>query len=122
MPYKEREAIWMPDASLADSSFNRNSAWPAPPANEFPRGAKRGNDGRPKAPQSKGQQPKSGGTANVKSVTKDGREICEKFNRGQCSDPCPAKRLHVCNAAIKGGRACGLRGHTSGQCRNRRML
>ena len=64
----------------------------------------------------------AGGTPKKKAQTadklKDGTEICRNWNLGKCSDPCPQGRKHVCNAVSKkGGRICGLRNHTSEQCR-----
>ena len=117
--YKEREAAWMPDATLVDAPA-RSSNWNGIPENAFPRGKKRGNEGKAKQ-QPKGQQKdRPAGASKVVNTTKDGRQICIKYNLGKCSEPCPEKRLHVCNASVKGGRACGLRGHTASVCRNRR--
>ena len=52
----------------------------------------------------------------------DGKEICRDFNLGRCKNSCPHGRLHICNALLKNGRACALKGHTLKECRNRRRL
>eukprot|EP00971_Amphidinium_carterae_P070496 1394496-Amphidinium_carterae.1 len=50
---------------------------------------------------------------------KDGKEICKKYNLGQCSEPCPAGRLHVCNAVVaQSGRICGMKNHKSIDCKS----
>ena len=47
----------------------------------------------------------------------NGREICEAWNSGSCKNQ-KCTKLHVCNRALKRGRACGLRNHTSDRCEN----
>jgi hypothetical protein len=43
-------------------------------------------------------------------LMKNGASICKNWNRRQCNDPCPGRRMHVCNVLVK-ERACGMRNH-----------
>ncbi len=54
--------------------------------------------------------------------TSDGKRICPAYNRGQCRNWCPKGELHVCSAKLRNGRACGMRGHTISNCRNRKRM
>ena len=60
------------------------------------------------------------GARKVLRQTKDGNLICQEYNHGTCTEWCPLGELHVCNGLLRNGRACGLLGHTSETCRNKR--
>ena len=58
------------------------------------------------------------GAPKTADALKDGKKICRLWNQGRCSEPCPKAYLHVCNAIVgKGNRVCGMRNHTSRDCR-----
>ena len=63
--------------------------------------------------------PAQGAPKTVKK-TKDGKAICQAYNAGHCKGKCPKWELHICNAKLRNGRACGLRGHASKFCKNKR--
>ena len=46
-----------------------------------------------------------------------GKPICKKRkdNRG-CSEPCPDKKLHVCDVRLPSGQACGSKDHVRADC------
>eukprot|EP00971_Amphidinium_carterae_P103066 2040180-Amphidinium_carterae.1 len=44
-------------------------------------------------------------TGTTSATLKNGKEVCAAWNEGQCKEPCPQNKLHVCNAVIsKNGR------------------
>eukprot|EP00971_Amphidinium_carterae_P120707 2391875-Amphidinium_carterae.1 len=57
-------------------------------------------------------------TGTTSATLKNGKEVCAAWNKGQCKEPCPQSKLHVCNAVIgKNGRVCAMSNHTAGRCR-----
>ena len=84
------------------------------------------------ADQSAGQQDKArrifgspaGASGQFQTVPAmaNGFPICAAWNKGACKAKCPNNEEHVCNRKCKGGRACGMRNHTSEQCQNRKRL
>ena len=46
-----------------------------------------------------------------------GRPICKKRNDNRgCSEPCPDKKLHVCDVRLLSGQACGSKDHVRAAC------
>ena len=67
------------------------------------------------------QPPPSQQATHVKlEPRKNGKTPCPAFQRGQCKDPCPQNKEHVCAAAAKSGQICGMRNHEANACRNPR--
>ena len=53
------------------------------------------------------------------------RKLCAKFQRNQCSEPCPQKNLHECWLKLKGSsKHCGSSGrrHSAVDCTNRNTV
>jgi len=47
---------------------------------------------------------------------------CPAWQRGQCREPCPQGKEHICNALLTTGKLCSLRSHGADACRNRKKL
>jgi hypothetical protein len=62
------------------------------------------------------------GAGKFAPALKSGEQICATYNMGKCKEPCPRGFMHVCNAMLRNGRACGARGHVSSKCENSRRL
>ena len=104
----EREAMWMCSAEDKVGITRATHATPAqkPPASP----SKRDKGGH-----------KKGGGGQIVTVDKllDVQQLCSRWNQGACKEPCPAGRVHACNAKVKAnGRACGLRNHKSTECKH----
>eukprot|EP00971_Amphidinium_carterae_P088759 1756483-Amphidinium_carterae.1 len=85
----KREALWAVPRSQESSRPPLSRSKPAASVvHPAPRTA------APQRKQSPGARPLTS------DKLKDGKEICKKYNLGQCSEPCPAGRLHVCNAVV----------------------
>ena len=56
------------------------------------------------------------------AMTKDHRQICSAWNRGECHDPYPKNFLHFCSREVKGDRACGMTNHRADQCKNPKRI
>jgi hypothetical protein len=52
---------------------------------------------------------KSPDAVQYMATDKQGTEICNRFNDGNCESTCPRARAHVC-------KTCGLPGHTYKEC------
>ena len=106
--YEKREAMWeVPKQDKPQRPATRAPPppvpWVAPKHGSGAGGAGgSGKHGAGAAPQADGNQ----------------REICNKWNEGRCTEPCPAGRRHVCNAKLKNGKFCRLANHTAANCRN----
>lgn len=112
----QREALW-----VTDQAPPQPPVMSAPPAGKQPATYRSQQSDRQPATQSKSAPqppPKRARVLKTLSAMKDGRTICSDYNRGKCTDPCPRKHLHVCNAEVKPGRACAMRNHTAAECRN----
>ena len=54
----------------------------------------------------------------VVSEFRNGTKLCDAWNRGRCTEPCPDGKKHICNRELRqAGRACGLN-HRSISCTN----
>lgn len=104
-------------AVVAKTSMEREALWLVSEADRSHAGIKR-QPSEHLAPSPKPTK-QAGGKLLTVATTLDGQPICSKWNVHQCREPCPEKKLHVCNAQTKvNGRACGLRNHTSTECRH----
>jgi len=115
--YKQREGIW-----IVEEPHQRDSPRMARPVDEEEADDDQTRPLRVKKETKKPAPKRKPGTKHTIDKTKDGKDICRAYNQGGCKSPCPNGRLHVCNAKLKNSRACGLRGHTSKDCRNRRRM
>ena len=99
--YERREAQWDLPIDVPNSKKRETTPERVKPTPE-----------KRKEPQDK---PKKAG--EFADQLKDGSQICLKWNKGQCSSKCG--RLHVCNKVLRNGRVCGMRNHTSANCRSK---
>ena len=63
--------------------------------------------------------------ANEDVNRKGSKKLCAKFQRNQCSEPCPQKNIHECWLKLKGsGKHCGESGrrHSAIDCTNRNTV
>ena len=117
--FQRREAIWMVDKA-AQAAGNYGAARPSPSLQSAAAAAEGDSEPDKKTKKHKFKV-KPPGTKKTVKATKDGREICWNWNVGKCKDPCSQKRLHVCNAMLKGDRAC-MGKHKSCDCKNKKRL
>ncbi len=105
--YERRELMW--DTSMAVP------AAPPPQPHQASRPPKRQDVGRAERKPQPHKPPAAGKTADT---MRDGKTVCRLWNQGKCSEPCPRGFMHVCNALVgSNGRVCGMRNHTSRDCR-----
>ena len=102
----EREAMWM--CSAEDKVGMSRATSQAGSVSKV---------GSPAKQTAQAQKKGSGAVLTVDTLL-DGQQLCAKWNMNACRDPCPAGRVHACNAKVKAnGRACGLRNHKSSECK-----
>jgi hypothetical protein len=101
----ERAAIWQTE-NFPRAQASQQPARAPKPSHEPPSKRPKVDSSQRKSLPQKG----SDQTHEHTDALKDGSSICKNWNRKQCSDPCPGRRLHVCNVLVK-GRACGMRNH-----------
>jgi hypothetical protein len=101
----ERAAIWQAD-NLSRAQASQQPGRGTKPPHEPPSKRPRVDFDQHKTLPQKGSDQPYEHTDSMK----DGASICKNWNRKQCKDPCPGRRLHVCNVLVK-GRACGMRNH-----------
>ena len=107
----EREAMWL---------VSEQDKWGSVGGGGSQMGKNKASPVKPAVAAAKAKLTKGGkGAIQTVETTLDGQQLCAKWNQGQCKDPCAYNRLHACNAMTKAnGRACGLRNHTSANCRH----
>jgi len=64
--------------------------------------------------------PFGGAAPPVLAPNRDGTTYCPAFQRGQCREPCPQKKTHVCAALLTTGRPCGMKNHAAERCFNKK--
>ena len=103
-----------PFGRIVQEAFERREAvWDTPPP---PTGAPRQQQ------QAAASQSASLGGALPPAVgnARDGGATCPAFQRGQCREPCPQKRSHVCASLLTTGKICGMKNHGADRCFNRK--
>ncbi len=139
---EEERAVWVDQSRHSDLTFGkivkqamqqREASWEPPKPGSSGGGGgspmKKGDGGGGQqqrgdvSPQKKQVNlvPAAGPSGQTVKAKKDGRAICQAWNKGGCvQGRCPKNEDHVCSMRMKNGRACGMKNHNATQCHNPR--